>query len=143
MIVLSNDIEAYSYADLTENEEGNIRKLDFRHPSKFMDDDEYDDVVPLLPSEFYHIPRLAERGPNGIPYIDDSTILSQWESGDYCLKLRRQGGDVLTVNLQPAQAVSLIEMLADNVDGVQVEKDSEKLYDDPDGLQKSEGGSAE
>jgi len=45
---------------------------------------------------------------NGIPYIDtDNTKFGQWETGDYFIRLGREDGEKLQVNLTPEQAETM------------------------------------
>ena len=50
--------------------------------------------------------------PNGIPYIDtENTRFGAWESGDFNIRLAREDGESLAVNLTPKQA----ELLAKGI----------------------------
>lgn len=52
----------------------------------------------------------VNRGPNGFPYIDiDQSIISAWESGDFQLKVRRDDGEMLRVNLTANQLNAMVE----------------------------------
>lgn len=63
----------------------------------------------------------AEKGPNGFPYIDsEKTEIGMWESGDFRMRVKREDGEVLNVNLRPNQfrafmeAIGYVQANADN-----------------------------
>ena len=62
----------------------------------------------------------VERGPNGFPYADDDgTSLSRWETGEYHLKVEREDGERVDVNLRESQLTALkksIELVTPDAD---------------------------
>jgi len=68
-----------------------------------------------------------EKGPNGFPYADnDRTRVSRWENGDYHIKLVRNDGERVDVNLRPAQMTALkksIELASGDEQNRQVSED--------------------
>lgn len=57
----------------------------------------------------------VERGPNGFPYLEDAK-LSQWESGEYHIKMVRSDGERVDANLKEGQFDALVDMVHDVVD---------------------------
>ena len=50
----------------------------------------------------------VEKGPNGFPYVDDDASgVSRWETGEYHVKLVREDGERVDVNLRPEQLAAL------------------------------------
>jgi len=55
-----------------------------------------------------------ERGPNGFPYIDiDRCMVSQWESGDFHIKIAKEDGELLAANMKPEQFEALRKAVED------------------------------
>jgi len=55
-----------------------------------------------------------ERGPNGFPYVDtDLSSVAQWENGEYNIKLTREDGESIAVNMTAEQFEGLQEMIND------------------------------
>lgn len=66
----------------------------------------------------------VDRGPNGFPYLDgERSKLSQWENGEYHLKVAREDGELVSVNLTQGQFDAMREAF-DHVDG---EPESEEV----------------
>jgi len=59
----------------------------------------------------------VERGPNGFPYVDTERCeVSRWQTGDYHLKIVRDGGERVDVNLDENQFNALKKAI-NHVDG--------------------------
>ena len=66
----------------------------------------------------------VERGPNGFPYIDtDLCKISQWESGEFHIKLWREDGEMVAANMTPEQFEALRKSVEDVAERSEVPAD--------------------
>ena len=57
-------------------------------------------------------PDDVDRGPNGIPYVDEERFtIGGWESGDYSLRAARDDGKVVVMNFTPNQMRALQDQI--------------------------------
>ena len=67
----------------------------------------------------------VERGPNGFPYLDpERTQVGRWENGEFHLKVAREDGEMVCVNLTEDQFAAL-EQSVDHASATEKESDGE------------------
>ena len=65
-------------------------------------------------SENSHSSAGSGRGPNGFPYLDsDRTQIGQWENGEFRMRVAREDGELMNLNLRPEQFDALVEAVRD------------------------------
>jgi len=52
------------------------------------------------------------RGPNGFAYLDaDRSQIGQWETGEFRMRIAREDGDLMNLNLRPEQFEAFVEAI--------------------------------
>lgn len=54
----------------------------------------------------------VDRGPNGFAYLDaDRSQIGQWETGEFRMRIAREDGDLMNLNLRPEQFEAFVEAI--------------------------------
>jgi len=73
----------------------------------------------------------SERGPNGFPYLDaERTDIGQWENGEYRMRVAREDGELMNINLRPEQFEALCAAVK-NIEERSISPGTDRAGDDP------------